>query len=79
MKIGMRLAIGFAVLIAIMIVIALVAFSNVSSLDSSIEDTVNDKYPKAKAVYEIKGNVNDIARRIRNLMIYKEPKVRQLQ
>lgn len=79
MKIGMRLAIGFAVLIAIMIVIALVAFSNVSSLDDSIEDTVNDKYPKAKAVYEIKGNVNDIARRIRNLMIYKEPKVRQLQ
>jgi methyl-accepting chemotaxis protein len=65
MKIGMRLSIGFAIILAILAVVAIISYTNIIKLDSSIENTVRDKYPKTTKVYEIKGKVNDIARRIR--------------
>lgn len=79
MKIGMRLGLGFGLIIIIMLIIGVTAYINLNSLNKSIGDTVNDKYPKTEWVHTIKDNVNTIARRIRNTVIYPEQAKKQDQ
>lgn len=79
MKIGLRLGLSFAVLTALMIVIGITAYTRLNEVNGQLTDTVEDKYPKTIKVYEIIEDVNNIARRIRNLVIYQDPQTRQLQ
>ncbi len=79
MKIGTKILLGFAVVIVLMVVMGFGAYTNIQSLDSSVNDAVNDKYPKTEAVHKITKNVLNIARRIRNMVIYTEAETIQLQ
>ncbi|MDQ1265279.1 MAG: methyl-accepting chemotaxis protein [Bacteroidota bacterium] len=75
MKIGMRLALGFAVIIALTAIMAVLSIINFGVVQESIDDIIHDKYPKAKSAYEVIENINIIARSMRNILIYKESEI----
>jgi methyl-accepting chemotaxis protein len=72
-KIGARLAAGLGVSIAFMIGISAIGISNLSKVNDNTKDLAEDKVPKVIVAYEVIGNLNDIARAMRNAMLSKDP------
>ncbi len=70
MKIGVRLAIGFAVTLAFLIIVAVIGVTRIASLNSEVDNLVKDKFPKAVQANEIIDAINVIARRLRNAYIF---------
>ena len=70
LKIGVRLAIGFAVTLALLIVISTVAVMRINALNVEIEGMVNDKFPKTVQTNNVVDAINAIARHLRNAYIY---------
>ncbi|PKO87043.1 MAG: methyl-accepting chemotaxis protein, partial [Betaproteobacteria bacterium HGW-Betaproteobacteria-12] len=70
LKIGVRLGIGFGMVITLLVVIASIAYLRLASLNSEIENMVNDKFPKTVVANDIIDAVNAIARRLRNAYIF---------
>src|SRR5512147_2310245 len=71
MKTGVRLAIGFASLIVLLLVVSAVAYLRVGEIDHSLATIVDDKFPKTVVANELIGNVNLIARTLRNAALVK--------
>jgi len=69
MTIGMRLGFGFGFVLLMMALLAFVGISRLSVLDDEIENMVKDKYPKTVVANDIIGNVNILARAMRNTLI----------
>ncbi len=69
MKIGIRLGLGFGLVVLLMIAIAFVGIARLGSLNTQIEDLVKDKYPKTVLANELVGQINIIARSMRNTLI----------
>jgi methyl-accepting chemotaxis protein len=72
-KIGARLAAGLGVSLAFMIGISAIGISNLGKLNNNTKDLAEDKVPKVVLAYEVIGNLNDIARAMRNAMLSKDP------
>jgi methyl-accepting chemotaxis protein len=70
MKIGMRLAIGYAVTLALMMILAIIGVTRIATLNAEVESMVQDKFPKTVAANDIIDAVNTIARRLRNAYIF---------
>lgn len=68
-KIGMRLSLGFGVAVIVLLVIGVTNLINLGKLDSNVSDLVNDKFPKTIWANEIRDNINDNSRAIRNLFL----------
>jgi methyl-accepting chemotaxis protein len=73
MKIGMRLGMGFGVVLVLLSVIAFVGITRLSVLNDEIENLVKDKYPKTVVSNDIIGQVNILARSMRNTLIMDKP------
>jgi methyl-accepting chemotaxis protein len=71
-KIGARLAAGLGVSLAFMIGISAIGISNLGKLNNNTKDLAEDKVPKVILAYEVIGNLNDIARAMRNAMLSKD-------
>ncbi len=69
LKIGVRLGLGFAIIVLLMLVVGGYSINKMNQLDTLIGNLVEDKYPKTVMLNEIKGNINIIARALRNLII----------
>ncbi len=69
MKIGVRLAIGFACTLVLLIAIALMSVSRIEALNGEIDTMVSDRFPKTMAAKDIYDAINVIARRLRNAYI----------
>ena len=69
LKIGVRLGLGFAVILLLMLVIGGYSINKMQQLDTLVEGLVTDKYPKTVMLNEIKGNLNIVARALRNMII----------
>ena len=69
MKIGLRLGLGFGVVVLLMMVIAFIGITRLGSLNAEIEDMVKDKYPKTVIANDLLGQINIIARSMRNTLI----------
>ena len=69
MKIGTRLASGFAVVVALMVLIAALAITRMASLDEGIKLMVEDRYPKTVQANDIIDSINTIARAMRNTLL----------
>ncbi len=67
MKIGLRLALGFATLVVFMIVLIILSITSLDKINTSIENLVNDKFPKTVQCNDIIDNYNIIARGNRNI------------
>ncbi len=69
MKIAMRLGMGFGLMVVLMITIAVIGITRLANLNTSIDLTVNDRYPKTVMANDIIDNINVIARAMRNALI----------
>ena len=77
MKIGKRLAVGFASVLILLTVISVVAFVNVNKLNNALDNLVNDKVVKTTLLATTRNEANTSARAIRNLLLVSDPAERQ--
>lgn len=70
MKIGVRLAIGFAAVLVLLVVVAAIGYSRISALNIEVERVTGDMFPKTVAANDINEAINTIARRLRNAYIF---------
>ncbi|MBK9443176.1 MAG: MCP four helix bundle domain-containing protein [Comamonadaceae bacterium] len=73
MKLGVRLGLGFAAVLALTVIMAVVSYVRLGSLNTEIEDMVNDKFPKTTLANDAVAQINLTARAIRNAMLVKSP------
>ncbi len=72
-SIGKRLTASFAAIIMLLIMVGGYAVYDMNQLDSSIASIVTDKWPKTVELNDIKGQVNIIARSLRNMLLVDDP------
>ena len=69
MKIGMRLGIGFAVIALLLIVVSAVSVIRLSAVGKTVETIVDDRMPKVATANGIIGDINVVARALRNILL----------
>ena len=72
LKIGVRLALGFAVMLLLMIVISGISLTSFSKMNKKVDVITEDSWPKASLLYEVKDNINIAARALRNAVILED-------
>ena len=78
MKVGTKLGLGFAAVIVMLAIISVVGITSMRSIQTDLNDLVNDKFPKTAWAHNIIDNVNIQARAIRNaLMLTDKEKVQK--
>jgi methyl-accepting chemotaxis protein len=75
MKIGMRLALGFGLVLMLLASMALVGMTRLANLNQQTNVIVNDRYPKTVQANRIIGEINKIARAMRNTVILSDPEM----
>ncbi|HEX5338492.1 MAG TPA: methyl-accepting chemotaxis protein [Gallionella sp.] len=73
MKVGTRLGLGFGAVIALMMIIAVLGISNMRSIQSELDDIVNDEFPKTVLANNMIDGINNIARAMRNALLETDP------
>lgn len=63
------MALGFAIIVLLMLVVGAYSITKMNQLDRLVGNLVEDKYPKTVMLNDMKGNINVIARALRNLII----------
>jgi len=71
LKIGTRLATGFAITVIIIVALAALGINRISTINGEISLLVHDRFPKTVWANEIIDNVNLAARVVRNAVILK--------
>ncbi len=79
MKIGMRLGLGFGLVVFLLAVVAFLGITRLSDINDKLDNVVNDKYPKTVWANNVIGNINLIARSLRNGILNIENKERVKQ
>jgi len=69
MKIGMRLAVGFGIVVALLVAIAVIGLTRLASLNASLENITNDKWPKVLLLQDGLAGVNEIGLSARDLLL----------
>ncbi|MES2261267.1 MAG: methyl-accepting chemotaxis protein [Pseudomonadota bacterium] len=67
--IGKKLGLSFAIVIGLLVILATLAYLRVAGLNDTIRLTNEDRYPKIVLVQEIKDELNEQARNMRNLLL----------
>lgn len=73
MKVGVRLGIGFGIVLVFLIIMGAFSINRLSYIDVEVQRVVDDRWPKAKALAEVKDNVNIMARVMRNMILLNDP------
>ncbi|QBE63997.1 methyl-accepting chemotaxis protein [Pseudoduganella lutea] len=73
MRIGARLALGFAVTIVIMFIMSLVGISRIQEVAARTDQLVNDRYVKVTLLNDMRSQVNRGAQAVRNAMLTPDP------
>jgi methyl-accepting chemotaxis protein len=68
LRLGQRLAIGFGMVILLMLAIAFIGVSQINRVNANVAGMVNDFYPKTVMANTIKGELEQTARSMRNLL-----------
>jgi len=77
MKIGLSLGLGFTMVTVLMLVIGVVAITRLSAINEGMTLLVHDRYPKTVIANNIVDNLNEVARRLRNTLLYDEAMAKQ--
>ena len=77
MKIGMKLSLGFGVVLTLLLLLGGISISKIKGLGNDAEKMADDKWPKAQISYEIKGEINLVARAIRNALLTNDGEILQ--
>ncbi|WP_422658336.1 response regulator [Paenibacillus sp. EC2-1] len=72
MKIRSKLVIGFTTLLAIMLVLTLVGYDRISFMNSQLDTIYSERYLKVRDSNAVRGQVNDMARALTNMMLSDE-------
>jgi methyl-accepting chemotaxis protein len=75
MKIGTRLALGFALVLVFMIAVGAFAITRMKAIDDQVELLIKDKWPKTQKINEIDMQVSTVARALRNMILTSDPAV----
>jgi methyl-accepting chemotaxis protein len=73
LKLGTRLAMGFGVVLILLTAVAYVGVTRVSLISGYLNDIVTNKNPKVGWANELVGQVNVIARGVRNVALSNDP------
>ena len=73
LKVSTRLSLGFGILVLLMLIMGATSLIKVSAVHQSLRLVVDDRVPKVAVINEIKGDVNQIARSMRNMIILSDP------
>ncbi len=73
MKVSTRLALGFGILFLLIAVMGGSSMLKINAVDESFHLVVDDRYPKIASLNEIKNNLNQVARSMRNMLIMTSP------
>jgi len=73
LKIGTRLGLAFAAVLLCMIVVGSFAVYKIKSFDDDVNVLAQDKYPKVVVLYQIKDQLNVVARSQRNAILEEKP------
>ena len=73
MKIKTRLMLGFGLLTALIMAISGLAILKMNLVDKQFGVVINDRAPKVAVLNEVKGNINQIARSMRNMLLMTAP------
>jgi methyl-accepting chemotaxis protein len=74
MKVGVRLALGFAVVLALLASISALAISRLAALNNGTTLIVQERYPKVAAANAVKEGLQDQAREVRNALLLSDAK-----
>ena len=69
LKLGQKLMFSFAIVITLMLVLAALAYTRISTLADDITLTNSDRYPKTVLAHTIKDELNETARKMRNVVL----------
>jgi methyl-accepting chemotaxis protein len=78
LKIGMRLGLGFALILILLAVIAFIGVTRLASVNSSVEDIINDKWRKASLLQEGLAGVNEVGISARDMVLADTKEDRQI-
>ena len=73
LKIGVRLGLGFGFVLLLLTIISAVAVMRVNEISHDVADVVNDKLPKTEWANDARGEVNVIARSLRDSLLVTKP------
>ncbi|MFA9216022.1 MAG: methyl-accepting chemotaxis protein [Sphingomonadaceae bacterium] len=77
LNVGTRLGLSYALLVVLLIGITLLGISRLNALDQSTALIVHDRYPKVAMANEVLQGINEVAQRVRNLIIWRDPAQRE--
>jgi methyl-accepting chemotaxis protein len=70
LKIGIRLGLGFATVLAMLIIMSVIAITDIRTLNTDIQLTTHDRFPKTVQANHINDAINTIAIHLRNAALY---------
>jgi|LSQX01.3.fsa_nt_gb methyl-accepting chemotaxis protein len=70
MKIGARLAAGFAVIVVLLLIVAGVSLTRLSGINQTVNTLVGDSIPKVEKANQIINDINLVARSLRNMVLF---------
>ena len=73
LKIATQLILGFGTLALLIAILGGTTIYRVSGVNAGFQDVTQNDLPKAIALYEIEGNLNVIARALRNMVLVTDP------
>ncbi len=73
MTVGKRLSFGFGAVIMLLIIIAVLGITNMRSIQTELDDIVNDEFPKVVQANHMTESINVIARAMRNALLETAP------
>lgn len=76
-KIGVRLGIGFGIILVLLVILGIFSVTRLSFVNGKVQHVTDDRWPKVKALAEVKDNVNIAARAMRNMILSNDPDVVQ--
>ena len=77
MKIGMKLGLGFGVVLTLLLLLGGISVSKITLLGKDISSLADDKWPKAERAFEIKGQINLVARALRNSLLTNDAAIQE--
>ena len=73
LKVRTRLAFGFGVVLLLLAGVTFVGITRMGSMDDNTDLIVMDRYPKTVLLYGIQEKLNEVARSMRNIIIFGDP------
>src|ERR1700745_1283351 len=73
LKVSTRLSLGFAIILLLMLIMGATSLLKVNNMHQSFKLVVDDRVPKVDEINEVKGDVNQVALSLRNMVLLTDP------